>query len=288
MYDWDIETSASTHFFAILRNTQDSFMIYPNKSKQHQMAIPYFTMRRFILAPEKFHETRQLAVQDQSSWAQDAWDKNPGRGNIPPTISQDIPRRSSTKYNRYAKIRLEWPFSLKTPLQIQTLKSRHLVFHASCREIMVQWPDGSWDFADSIGFPSPNSWNWSPFYASSTPGVLVIFQPKILGCCQILRCTTTLSKSHHIMLNIFVRDSELSFHLFPTKRFSPGLFQPKLIFLVKSPTRLKWTKTPITLGNAISQFHPRNDDSHSMFEGIVPWSCRDCAWMSKASHWTLP
>ena len=179
---WNFCKQACWTYYGII--PPDSFMIYPNKSKQHQMAIPYFTMRRLILAPEKFDKTRQLAVQDQSSWAQDAWDENPGRGNTPPTTN-DIPRRSSTKYNRYAKIRLEWPFSLKTPLQLQTLKSRHFVFHASCREIMVQWPDGSWDFADSIGFPSPNSWNPSPFYASSTPWVLVIFQPKILGCCQM-------------------------------------------------------------------------------------------------------
>ena len=164
------------------------------------------------------------------------------------------------------------------------MKSRHFVFHASCREIMVQWPDGSWDFADSIGFPSPNSFNRSGLcFNPMSPCDIPAKNPRMLPDAQ----TITLYKSH-IMLNIFIRDSELSSYLFPTKRFSPGLFQPKLIFLVKSPTRLKRTKTPITLGNATSQFHPRNDDSHSMFEGIVPWSCRDCAWMSKASHWTLP
>ncbi len=54
------------------------------------MAIPYFTMRRLILDPEKLDQAWQLAVQDQSSWAQDALDQNQERGNTPPRYSKQV------------------------------------------------------------------------------------------------------------------------------------------------------------------------------------------------------
>lgn len=102
---WNFCKQACWTYYGII--PPDSFMIYLKQIQTASNIIKWqFPTLQWdvyiILAPEKLDETRQLAVQDQSSWAQDAWDENPGWGNTPPTTN-DIPRRSSTKYNRYVR-----------------------------------------------------------------------------------------------------------------------------------------------------------------------------------------